>query len=306
MLKCAILSLIGGLLVALLNNRVLSLRIQERLRNGSNPRPLEQTQLKDGLIAGGLEYEENLMKQTSVEDFQDVPNVQTEYELFDNIEDMADFDLIDATPVMSSDKQLECPLCSVQFLRQDVYATHMQRHASAAVKLECPVCNSRFTTKIALSRHVKTHDGRTDLGFTCSECGKTFASRGNLNRHVSTHIRNRSKAQRSRNTLGLKNRRCIVCAETFPSIEERNRHMREIHREILPTVKHTRGTQVPNTKCEYCGKQYSSSSSRQRHIGIKHGLSKLPVQERPVSKWVELVAEDLKKTHKEQSQVKPV
>ena len=87
---------------------------------------------------------------------------------------------------------LRCPVCRVEFSRQDALRRHLRSHDKK--RLECPFralskCNRTFNRVDSLKTHLEHHNDPKfkSAAFLCDICARVFGSSAQLEKHKTVH-----------------------------------------------------------------------------------------------------------------------
>ncbi|XP_053660195.1 Krueppel homolog 1-like [Anopheles marshallii] len=119
----------------------------------------------------------------------------------------------------SSDKNVECPICSKRFKRQRDLRNHLDVHSGK--KYECNACGKNFLTKVTLRNHARKHRD-SYLKHECTVCTRQFVHPYQLQKHMLIHTSAYPYV-------------CEICKAVFRTLGRFKRHVQKGH--ALPTSK---------------------------------------------------------------------
>ncbi|GAB5371315.1 hypothetical protein AAMO2058_001569200 [Amorphochlora amoebiformis] len=92
-------------------------------------------------------------------------------------------------------KKLKCPVCWMDFPRQDVLQDHYVKMHTVPKPYVCGHCDKRFEKKENLEQHVRIHTG--ERPYKCNVCDRSFRQSSNLAQHKRIHNRKGLKRRSS-------------------------------------------------------------------------------------------------------------
>ncbi|XP_034107622.1 zinc finger protein 786-like [Drosophila albomicans] len=94
----------------------------------------------------------------------------------------------------ATDRPIECPVCSKEFLLDQQLKQHMHHMHGEENRFPCPHCPKAFKRNGNLQSHMRTHS--VERPFGCPHCEKTFNHPANLEMHLRIHPKTLSPVEK--------------------------------------------------------------------------------------------------------------